>query len=65
VTFRRQLLWVFSLTLVGCLAGALWPYLLTDGYEASDSAVGTSLLCGCVAALLAAAGITYAGRKRR
>ena len=65
MTHRRSLLWVLAITLLGCLAGALWPYLLTDGYEANDSAIGTSLLCGCAAALAAAAGITYAGRKRR
>jgi hypothetical protein len=65
VTYRRALLWVLAITSFGCLAGALWPFLLTDGYEANDSAIGTGLLCGCAAALAAAAGVTYAGRKRR
>jgi hypothetical protein len=65
VTYRRSLLWVLTITALGCLAGGLWPFLLTDGYEANDSAIGTSLLCGCAAALAAAVGVTYAGRKRR
>jgi len=65
VTYRRSLLWVFAITSLGCLAGALWPFLLTDGYEANDSAIGTSLLCGCAAALAGAVGVTYASRKRR
>ncbi|GIF73693.1 hypothetical protein [Asanoa siamensis] len=65
MTHRRSLLWVFAATALGCVSGALWPYLLTDGYEANDSAVGTSLLCGCLCALVAAVLVTYAGRKRR
>ncbi len=65
MTYRRSLLWVLTITALGCLAGGLWPFLLTDGYEANDSAIGTSLLCGCAAALAAAVGVTYAGRKRR
>ncbi len=66
MTYRRSLLWVLATTSLGCLAGALWPFLLTDGYEANDSAIGTSLLCGCAAALAGAVGVlTYASRKRR
>jgi hypothetical protein len=65
VTFRGSLLWVLAAALLGCAAGAAWAFLVTDGYEANDSAIGTGLLCGCAAALLAAVGITYAGRKRR
>jgi membrane protein DedA with SNARE-associated domain len=65
VTYRSSLLWVLAATLLGCTAGALWPFLLTDGYEAGDSALGTALLCGCAAALVAAVAVTYAGRKRR
>jgi membrane protein DedA with SNARE-associated domain len=65
VTYRHSLLWVSGATLLGCLAGALWPFLVTDGYEATDSAIGTALLCGALCALVAAVAVTYAGRKRR
>ena len=65
MTYRSSLLWVFAATLLGCLAGAVSPFILTDGYEATDSAIGTALLCGCAAALVAAVAVTYAGRKRR
>ncbi|MDG4822889.1 hypothetical protein O7635_13620 [Asanoa sp. WMMD1127] len=65
MAYRRQLLWVLAATLFGCLIGAASPWILTDGYEATDSAIGTAGLCGCLAALVAAIAVTYAGRKRR
>lgn len=48
--------WALAGLLLGAVAGALWGWFGSAGYEAGDSAIGTGLLGAVAGALIGAAG---------
>ncbi|GIM92174.1 hypothetical protein Ato02nite_039670 [Paractinoplanes toevensis] len=50
---------------LGAVAGGLWGWFGAGGYEANDSAIGTSFLCALAGLLLGAVAATVATRRDR
>jgi hypothetical protein len=46
--------WALAGLVLGTVAGALWGWFGSDGYEAGDSAIGTGLLGAVAGALIGA-----------
>jgi hypothetical protein len=47
---------------LGSMAGGLWGWLGSSGYEAIDSAVGTALMGALAGLLIGAVAAVFAGR---
>lgn len=61
----RRSRWPLIGLVLGAIAGALWGWLGGGGYEAIDSAIGTSLLCALAGLLIGAVAYTVAERRDR
>jgi hypothetical protein len=59
----RRGIWPVVGLVLGAAAGWLWGWFGAGGYEAIDSAVGTSLLCALAGLLVG--GVAYSVAERR
>jgi membrane associated rhomboid family serine protease len=50
---------------LGGVAGGLWGWFGSGGYEANDSAIGTSFLCALAGLLIGGVAATVAARRDR
>jgi uncharacterized membrane protein YphA (DoxX/SURF4 family) len=61
----RRGAWPLLGFVLGAIAGALWGWFGSGGYEANDSVIGTSLLCAVGGLLIGAVAHTVAARRER
>lgn len=57
--------WPVAGFVLGAIAGGLWGYYGSGGYEAGDSALGTAFLCSLAGLLLGGIATTVAERRER
>ncbi|MGN9914688.1 hypothetical protein ACTMTJ_44885 [Phytohabitans sp. LJ34] len=60
MSVAKQVAWIGFGLVTGAVAGVIWGWLGSDGYESWDSAIGTGFLCALAGALVAVA--VLAGR---
>ncbi|MET3422939.1 membrane associated rhomboid family serine protease [Actinoplanes tereljensis] len=61
----RRASWPVIGLVLGAVAGALWGWFGAGGYEAGDSAIGTSFLCALAGLLIGAVAASVAARRAR
>jgi len=61
----RRTRWPLIGLVLGAAAGYAWGWFGAGGYEATDSAIGTSFLCALAGLLIGAVAYTVAERRDR